>query len=75
MQHELIENMRQLKLFGMVSAFDEIVLQGIKRNQYHTKNTPGIMYSRSFRSESTIHKLSDAYCQVPCVKRPGHFFL
>jgi DNA replication protein DnaC len=32
MQNELIENMHQLKLFGMVSAFDEIVTHGIKRN-------------------------------------------
>jgi DNA replication protein DnaC len=32
MQNELIEDMHQLKLFGMVSAFDEIVTHGIKRN-------------------------------------------
>jgi DNA replication protein DnaC len=32
MQNELIENMHQLKLFGMVSAYDEIVTHGIKRN-------------------------------------------
>ena len=30
-RHELIENMRQLKLFGMVGAFDEIVTQGVRR--------------------------------------------
>ena len=30
-RHELIEKMRELKLFGMVTAFDEIVTQGIRR--------------------------------------------
>ncbi len=30
-RHELIEKMRELKLFGMVGAFDEIVTQGVRR--------------------------------------------
>lgn len=30
-RHELIETMHELKLFGMVEAFDEIVTQGVRR--------------------------------------------
>jgi len=30
-RHELIETMRELKLFGMVEAFDEIVTQGVRK--------------------------------------------
>jgi len=42
MQDELIDNMRQLKLFGMVSAFDEIVSHGIKRNHTIQKILQGL---------------------------------
>ncbi len=31
-RHELIESMRELKLFGMVNSFDEIVTQGVRKN-------------------------------------------
>ena len=30
-RHELIDQLRQLKLHGMASAFDEIVIQGVRR--------------------------------------------
>lgn len=30
-RHELIEQLRQLKLHGMASAFDEVLTQGVRR--------------------------------------------
>ena len=31
-RHELLDTFRQLKLFGMAEAYDEVVVQGIRRN-------------------------------------------
>lgn len=31
-RHELIESMQNLKLFGMVAAFDEIITEGVRKN-------------------------------------------
>jgi DNA replication protein DnaC len=56
MQHELIENMRQLKLFGMVGEFDEIVLQGIKRGHTIQKILQGLCIAEA--SDRKVRSIS-----------------
>jgi DNA replication protein DnaC len=56
MQDELIDNMRQLKLFGMVSAFDEIVSHGIKRNHTIQKILQGLCIAEA--SDRKVRSIS-----------------
>ena len=31
-RHEILNSLKQLKLFGMAATYDEVVVQGIRRN-------------------------------------------
>ena len=64
-RHELIEKMRELKLFGMVAAFDEIVTQGIRR-----KHTVHEILMNLCKAEAAERKARSIRYQMSIAKFP-----
>jgi DNA replication protein DnaC len=64
-RHELIEKMRELKLFGMVGAFDEIVTQGIRR-----KHTVHEILMNLCKAEAAERKARSIRYQMSIAKFP-----
>ncbi len=64
-RHELIESMRQLKLFGMVGAFDEIVTQGVRR-----KHTVQEILKNLCKAETSERKARSISYQMRIAKFP-----
>ncbi len=64
-RHELIEKMRELKLFGMVGAFDEIVTQGVRR-----KHTVHEILKNLCKAEASERKARSIRYQMSIAKFP-----
>ena len=64
-RHELIEKMRELKLFGMVGAFDETVTQGIRR-----KHTVHDILKNLCKAEAAERKARSIRYQMSIAKFP-----
>lgn len=64
-RHELIEHMRELKLFGMVGAFDEIVTQGVRR-----KHTVHEVLKNLCKAEASERKARSIRYQMSIAKFP-----
>ncbi len=64
-RHELIEKMRELKLFGMVGAFDEVVTQGVRR-----KHTVHEILKNLCKAETSERKARSIRYQMSIAKFP-----
>ena len=64
-RHELIDKMRELKLFGMVGAFDETVTQGIRR-----KHTIHEILKNLCKAEAAERKARSIRYQMGIAKFP-----
>ena len=64
-RHELIETMRELKLFGMVEAFDETVTQGVRK-----KHTVHEILSGLCKAEISERKARSIRYQMRIAKFP-----
>lgn len=64
-RHGLIEKMRELKLFGMVGAFDEVVTQGVRR-----KHTVHEVLESLCKAETTERKARSIRYQMSIAKFP-----
>jgi len=64
-RHELIENMRALKLFGMVNSFDEIVTQGVRK-----KHTIEEILSSLCKAEASERKIRSIRYQMSIARFP-----
>lgn len=64
-RHELIEMLRVLKLYGMATAYDEVVVQGIRRKQ-----TVEEMLAALCRAEAAERKVRSIRYQMGIAKFP-----
>ena len=64
-RHELIDKMRELKLFGMVGAFDEAVTQGVRR-----KHTVHEVLKNLCKAEAAERKARSIRYQMGIAKFP-----
>lgn len=64
-RHELLETFRQLKLFGMAAAYDEVVVQGIRRN--HTVDE---ILANLCRTEAAERKIRSIRYQMGIARLP-----
>lgn len=64
-RHELLETFQQLKLFGMAAAYDEVVLQGIRRNHAVDEILAGLC-----RAEETERKVRSIRYQMGIARFP-----
>ncbi|HKI46625.1 MAG TPA: IS21-like element helper ATPase IstB [Balneolales bacterium] len=66
-RHELLETFRHLKLFGMAGAYDEVVVQGIRRN--HTVDE---ILASLCRTEVAERKIRSIRYQIGLARFPAH---
>lgn len=66
-RHNLINTLRKLKLYGMVGAFDEVVTQGIRRN-----NTVQEILLALCQAESAERRARSISYQLRIAKFPVH---
>lgn len=64
-RHELLDTFRQLKLFGMAAAYDEVVLQGIRRNHQIDEILAGLC-----RAEETERRVRSIRYQMGIARFP-----
>jgi len=66
-RHELLETFRQLKLFGMAGAYDEVVVQGIRRNHPVDEILASLC-----RTEVAERKIRSIRYQMGLARFPAH---
>ena len=66
-RHELIDMLRKLRLHGMVAVFDEVVTQGIRRN-----NTVQEILLLLCQAEASERKARSISYQLSIAKFPVH---
>jgi hypothetical protein len=70
-RHELIDLLKELKLYGMVSAYDETVALGIKTTTSVSGDTQWALPDRGGRKKGQVNSLPDGRVSLSGVQGPG----